>query len=110
MFHHSPALKKKRGGGRVVYYICVVRHSVFHNSVSAKYLQKKNDRMSLNLLYALILTRSRLGLFHIGFRTFVIELWPLIEGQIFVQKFVSVQFLQNKMIEFYQMLYMHYCY
>ena len=36
------------------------------------------DRISPSFLYAFILTRSRLGLFHIIFRTFVPELWPLI--------------------------------
>ena len=40
------------------------------------------DRMSLNFIYAFILKRSSLGLPHIIFRTFVLELWPLIYSKI----------------------------
>ena len=36
------------------------------------------DRISPNFIYAFILTRSTLGLLHIIFRTFVLELWRLI--------------------------------
>ena len=36
------------------------------------------DRNSPNFINAFILTRSTLGLFHIIFRTFVPELWPVI--------------------------------
>ena len=35
------------------------------------------DRISLNFIYAFILTRSTLGVLRIIFRTFVPELWPL---------------------------------
>ena len=34
----------------------------------------------------------------------MIELWPLIEVRNFVQNFVSLQYFENKMIEFYQIL------
>ena len=45
------------------------------NCVSPQYLEKIN-RFSPNFIYAFILTRSRLGLLHVIFRTFVPELWP----------------------------------
>ena len=40
------------------------------------------DGFSLNFIYALILTRSSLGLLQVIFRTFVLELWPLIYAKI----------------------------
>ena len=40
------------------------------------------DRISPNFMYALILTRSTFGLLHIIFRTFVPELWPLIDAKL----------------------------
>ena len=40
------------------------------------------DRISPNFIYAFLLTRSKLGLLHIIFRTFVLELWPLIYSKI----------------------------
>ena len=40
------------------------------------------DGISTNFIYAFILTKFRLGLLHIIFRTFVPELWPLIYGNI----------------------------
>ena len=36
------------------------------------------DRISPNFIYAFILTRSILGLLHIIFCTYVLELWPLV--------------------------------
>ena len=35
-----------------------------------------------NFVYTLILKRSRLGLLHIIFRTFITKLWPLIDVKI----------------------------
>ena len=49
--------------------------------VSAQYLEQI-DRILPNFVYALILTRSRVGLLHIIFLTFVIELWPLTDVRI----------------------------
>ena len=49
------------------------RPSFRHNLVSAQYLEKTK----FCIIYALILARSRLGLLHIIFHIFVIELWPL---------------------------------
>ena len=43
---------------------------------------KPIGRISLNFIYAFILTRSTFGLLHIIFRTFVPELWPLIFSKI----------------------------
>ena len=60
------------------------------NFVSAQYF----DRISPNFIYAFILTRSSLGLLHIIFRGFV-------------RDFVSAQYLENKLTEFHQILYMH---
>ena len=40
------------------------------------------DRISPNFIYALILTRSILGLLHIIFCSFVPELWPLVYSKI----------------------------
>ena len=40
------------------------------------------DRISPNFIYAFILIRSTLGLLHIIFRTFMPELWPLIDAKI----------------------------
>ena len=40
------------------------------------------DRISPNLTYAIILTRSTLGLLAVIFRTFVPVLWPLIYAKI----------------------------
>ena len=37
------------------------------------------DRILPNFVYALISTRSRLGLLHVIFFNFVTELWPLID-------------------------------
>ena len=45
------------------------------NCVSAQYVEQLN-RFSPNFIYAFILTRSRLGLLHVIFRTIVPELWP----------------------------------
>ena len=43
---------------------------------------RKNWQNSPNFIYALILTRSRLGLLHKIVRIFVLELWPLIYARI----------------------------
>ena len=110
------------------------------------------DRISPNFIYAFILTRSTLGLLHIIFRTFILELCPLIYAKIWFlfnilrtnrqnftkflicihfdniyigvvthhffhictramaldlcQNFVSVQYLEKKWTEAYQILYM----
>ena len=40
------------------------------------------NRISPNFIHAFILARSTLGLSHIIFRTFVLELWPLIYSKI----------------------------
>ena len=40
------------------------------------------DRNLPNLEYALIMTRFRLGLFHVIFSKFVLDLWPLIDVRI----------------------------
>ena len=75
---YSPTLKK---GG--LYWIWVVRHSVRH--------LEETDRISPNVVYTLILTRSRLGLLHIIFCALVIELWPLINVRILFR----ISFLLN---------------
>ena len=43
---------------------------------------RTKERVSPNFVNALILTRSRFGLLHIIFRTFLPELWPLIYAKI----------------------------
>ena len=43
------------------------------------YILRKMDRVIPNFVYALILTRSRLGLLAGIFHKFVKELWPLID-------------------------------
>ena len=43
-----------------------------------------------------------LGLLPVICRKFVTEFWPLIS-----QIFVSPQYIENKLIEFHQILYMH---
>ena len=48
-----------------------------------------------NFAYALMLTRSSLGLLHVNFRKFTTELWPLT-----CQNFVSAQYLDDKSMEF----------
>ena len=49
------------------------------NLISAKYLENKlTDFHQVIYIYAFILIRSRLGLLHMIFRTFVLVLWPLI--------------------------------
>ena len=65
-----------------LYWICVVRHSVRHNFVSAQYLENKMTEFYQIYIYAFILTWSSLGLLHVIFRIFVPELWPLIYAKI----------------------------
>ena len=62
-----------------------------------------HDIFSPNFINALIWTRSGLGLLHIIFQIFVLELWPLI----YAKNFVSAQYLENQLVEFHQILYMH---
>ena len=52
-------------------------------------------------MYAFILTRSRLGLLRVKFHKFITELWPLID--------VGISFPLNILMEFEQILHMHYC-
>ena len=61
------------------------------------------DRISSNFIYALILTRSSLGLLHAIFRSFVPELWPLIYAKISF----PLNILRTDLTEFHQILYMH---
>ena len=62
------------------------------------------DRISPNFIFALLLTRSRLGLLHIIFVLFETELWPLI----YVRIVFLLIYLENKWPEFDQTLYTHY--
>ena len=57
------------------------------------------DRIAPNFIYAIILTRSMLGLLHISFCSLLPELWPLIYSN-----FVSAQYLENKWTDFDQTL------
>ena len=66
------------------------------------------DGILPNFAYALILTRSRLGLLSVNFHQIVTELWPLMIHD-FCQNFVSTQYLENELMEFDQILHMH-CY
>ena len=68
---------------------------------------EKSNRISPNFVYALISTRSRLDLFHIIFRAYAIELWPLVYVRISFRIFVSAQYLENKWTDFHQILNMH---
>ena len=67
--------------------------SIRHNFVSAQYLENEL-RVLANFVYALILTRPRLGLLLIIFLTFVTELLPLICLN-FVHSFVSTPYLRT---------------
>ena len=58
------------------------------------------DRISPNFIYALILTRSMLGLLHIISHT-----CTRVMAVDLSQNFVSVQYLENKWTEFHQTLY-----
>ena len=96
------------------------------------------DRVWSNFAYALILTRSRLGLLLVNFHQTVTELWPLMSldllciyidiDNIYVkivthqflsnsnrincpcQNSVSSQYLENELMEFDQLLHMHWYY
>ena len=61
------------------------------------------DIFSPNFIYALILTRSSLGLLHVIFLEIVIRVIALYLRQ----NFVSAQYLENHLVEFHQILYMH---
>ena len=75
----SPALKKV---GAILDLNCSsFRPSFYHNFVSAQYLENKLIEFH-QILYAFILTRFALGLFHIIFHTFVPELWSLLYAKI----------------------------
>ena len=65
-------------------HICtrVMALDLRQNFVSAQYLLEQIDRMSPNFIYALILTSNSIGLLHIIFRTFGLELSPLIYANI----------------------------
>ena len=64
------------------------------------------NRSRPNFVYAIILTRSWLGLLPVIFRIFVTTVVALDS----CQNFVSAQYLVNKWTEFHQILYMHsYC-
>ena len=79
---NSPALKKGGYSGfglsAITSILHSVRHSIRHN-VSAQYLENNLIEFHKNLY---ISTRSWLGLLHIFFLTFVIELWPLTDVRI----------------------------
>ena len=61
------------------------------------------DIISPNFICAFILTRSRLGLLHFIFHTFLPELWPLIYAKISF----PLNILRSKLTEFHPILYMH---
>ena len=61
------------------------------------------DGIRPNVTYALTLTRSMLGLLCFSFCKFTTRLWPLVVVKIFV----SAQYLENKLMEFYQILHMY---
>ena len=71
--------------------------------VRRNFIVAQFDIFSPNFKYAFILTRSSLGLLLIIFLIFVPELFPLY----LCQNFISAQFLENQLIEFHQILYMH---
>ena len=64
------------------------------------------DKIWPNFAYALILTKSRLGLLRVNFHQIVTELWPLMIHD-FCRNFVSPQYLKNEWMEFDQNLVMH---
>ena len=73
-------------------FVGLVTHNSSHNCtrVMALYLRQnfvyaqylENKQISPNFIYAIISTRSMLGLLHIIFRTIVPELWPVIYAKI----------------------------
>ena len=120
LLYPPPPSHTKHGVRGWVYCFQVVLHSVipwfplhFH-SIS----WERFDGIWPNFAHALILTRSRLGLLGVKFRKFVTELWPLIDVRIsfwwqnlvapyWCQNFVSARYLENKLMEFDQILHMH---
>ena len=52
------------------------------NFICVQYLENKWAKFHQIFIYAFILTRSKLGLLHIIYRTFVLELWTLIYAKI----------------------------
>ena len=73
------------------------------NFVSAQYLlnqSMKFDQMLHN--YALTITRSGLGLLPINFRKFT-----TVMAHGYCQNFISAKYLENKSVEFDQILHMH---
>ena len=46
---------------------------------SAQYLEIQIDRNSLNFVFAILLTRSRMRFLPVTFHKFAAELWPLIK-------------------------------
>ena len=69
-------------------------HDLRHNFVSTQYLEQY-DRISPNFVYEFILTRSKLGLLHVIFHTFVPELWPFIYARISFLLIILRTNLQN---------------
>ena len=61
------------------------------------------DIFSPNFLYAFILTKSSFGLLHI----FFLHIFTWVTALDLRQNFISVQYLENKLTEFHQILYMH---
>ena len=62
------------------------------------------DRFSPNFIYAIIFTRSRVGIVtHSWSHICTIVMWPLIYNQ----NFVSPQYLENKLTDVHQIFYMH---
>ena len=78
--NYSPALIG--GGGAILDFGLSIILSLSCNFISAQYLENKLTICLPYFVYVLILTRSRLGLLHIIFCTFVIELWPLTDVRI----------------------------
>ena len=65
-----------------IVFICITQNTKLKPTCFCTDILEQMDRLLPNFLYALTLTRSRLGLLHIVFLTFVIELWPLIDIRI----------------------------
>ena len=55
-------------------------------------------------IYALILTRSSLGLLHVIFFS---DICTRVMALDLCRNFVSTQYLENQLVEFHQILYMH---
>ena len=62
------------------------------------------DGIRPNFVYALTLTRSKLGSLCVIFCKYTTQLWPLV-----IVNFVSAQYLRNKLMEFDKILHIHLC-